>query len=325
MRKIALIAFLLAASSAFAQTPLNPSVTETVPPTASPVGVNGLPDSSLSSSVTTAAALLGPGDTLEVSVMGAPELTQRVRVNDEGKVALDLIGTLEVRGKSLEWLRREISDELVAGNFVKHPQVNAFVTEYAGQFVYVTGEVNRPGAYALLRTHHLSDMIAAAGGYTSRAGTQVTITRGGEGKQSIKVSLNGPEESVDNPEVEPGDTVNVGLAGVVYVLGNVTKPGGFLMDRRNTLTFVKALALAEGPTATASLTKAVLIHSADPQAQPVPVNLRQVLKNPGEDIVLHSGDIIWVADSTFRNFGRLAIETILSTASGVAIYSSYTH
>jgi polysaccharide export outer membrane protein len=128
-----------------------------------------------------------------------------------------------------------------------------------------------------------------------------------------------------NPIVAPGDSVTVGPAGVVYVLGGVTRPGGFLIDRRTPLTVLEALALAEGPTQVASLTRATLIHSTEANPQPIPINIKMMVTTQQPDIALQAGDIIWVADSQTRNLGRLAISTILATASGVAIYAAYPH
>jgi hypothetical protein len=86
---------------------------------------------------------------------------------------------------------------------------------------------------------------------------------------------------------------------------------------------MQALALAEGPTQTASLTNATLLHTSQPDPQPVAINIKQILKSQQPDLPLRGGDIVWVGDSQTRNFGRLAIQTILATASGVAIYSAY--
>ena len=307
------------------QIPLNSGVAAPVPQTTSPSDVLGLPEVTMETSVTGAHAILGAGDLLDVTVFGVPELTQRVRVNNGGTIHLALIGDLAVAGKTAEFARDRIAEKLVAGRFVKMPQVGLFIVEYAGQMVYVTGEVNRPGAYSLLRSHRLSDLLAAAGGVTARAGNKVTIVRNGDRKDPLQVDMSDKDEAHSNPEVEPGDSVEVGLTGIVYVLGNVGHPGGFLLDRRTTLSFVEAIALAEGPTPTASITNAVLIHSSQPNPQPIQVSLKSILKSRSADIQLQAGDIVWVGDSISRNLGRLAVETILATASGVAVYSSYTH
>ena len=312
------------AIAATGQIPLTPGLNEPMPVPISPTGVHGLPEVTMETTVTGARAILGPGDLVEILVFGVPELTQRSRIDNDGKLHLALVGDIAVTGMSAEWLREQITEKLVSGHFVKKPQVQLFIEEYSGQLAYITGEVNRPGAYSLLRSHRLSDLVAVAGGYTPKAGKTITITHNGDTKNPVLVDLAG-KNAEDNPEIEPGDQVNVGLTGIVYVLGNVTRPGGFLLDRRTTLSFIQALALAEGPTSTGSMTKALLIHSAQPNSAPVPVNLKAILKARASDFQLQAGDIIWVGDSATRNLGRLAIETALATASGVAVYSSYAH
>lgn len=306
------------------QTPLNSSLTEQSPANNASTATS-IPEVNMITTVTGARAIIGSGDLMEVTVFQVPELTQRVRVDDDGRIHLALIGDLAVSGKSPAWVRDQITKQLVDGHFVKQPQVEVYIVQYSGQVAYISGEVGRPGAYSLLRSHRLMDLIAVAGGLTPRAANSATISRNGDTIAAIQVDLKNPDAAVGNPEIEPGDSVTIGLAGIVYVLGNVTRPGGFVLDRRTTLTFTQALALAEGPSSIGSITKAVVIHSAQPNTPPTPVNLKKILKASSPDIQMQAGDIIWVGDSAFRNIGRLALETIFGTASGVAVYSSYVH
>lgn len=313
------------AVSMVAQIPLSSGVSGPLPQQTIPTGVSGLPAANTGTSVTGAPAILGPGDLLEFTVFGIPELTQRLRVDNDGRIHLALVGDVDVAGKSPESARDQITERLVSGHFVKNPQVQLYIIEFSGQIAYITGEVNRPGAYSLLRSHRLADLIAFAGGLTPRAGTSVSVVHNGDTKNALHLSLDDQDDDRKNPVIEPGDSINVALTGIVYVLGNVEHPGGFLLDHRTTLSFMQALALAEGPSSSGSITKAVLIHSAQPDSPPIPVNLKHILEARSPDIQLQAGDIIWIGDSATRNLGRLALQTILATASGVAIYSSYVH
>jgi polysaccharide export outer membrane protein len=279
----------------------------------------------LSTSITSARATLVPGDLLDITVFDTPELTQRVRVNGDGKITLALVGEILVKGMTPDDLREQVRSKLVNGHFVKNPQVTVFVSEYAGQLAFVTGEVNKPGGYPLLSSHHLQDLLSVAGGLTPRAGDLVTIARQSPSPEVLHVDLKDKDSALANPEVMPGDRITVELTGLVYVLGDVGRPGGFLMDRRTQLTVLKALALAEGPTQDASLTKASLLHSKDPNAVPIPLNIKMIVKAQSPDLPLEAGDIIWVNSSQTRNLGRLAVSTMLATASGVAIYTAYGH
>lgn len=276
-----------------------------------------------STTMTGARVILGPGDLLEISIFDTPELFQRVRVNSDGKIALALVGEITVRGMSPDKLAGVIAGKLVDGNFMKAPQVSVFVVEYAGQVAYVTGEVTRPGAYALLRSHHLLDLISVAGGLTSRAGNAVTIVRGDEAAQHILVDLSDKDENRSNPEILPGDSITVGQTGIVYILGDVNRPGGFMLDRRTTLSVVQGVALAEGTKSSASLTKALLVRTTQGKRQEIPLNLKMIMKSRSPDVLLAAGDILFVPGSLTRGMGKTSLEVIMSSAGLAAVYASH--
>src|SRR5208337_5696693 len=257
------------------------------------------------------------------SVFDTPEMAQRVRVNSEGNITLALIGEIAVRGMTPEKLAEVITHKLVDGHFMKDPQVSVFVTEYAGQMAYVTGEVTRPGAYALLRSHRLLDLLSVAGGLTSRAGNTVTIVRGDGDAQHILVDLGDKDEKRSNPEILPGDSITVGQTGIVYVLGDVSRPGGFLLDRRTSLSVVQALALAEGTKSSAAVAKALLIRTVQGNRQVTPLNLKMILKSQSPDLVLAAGDIVFVPGSVLHGMGRTSVEVIMSSAGLAAVYATH--
>jgi len=277
---------------------------------------------SLSMGMTGARVALGPGDLLEISVFDTPELTQKTRVDSDGKITMALIGEVDVRGMSPDALQKLIRQKLIDGRFMKDPQVSVFVAEYAGQAAYVTGEVNRPGAYPLLRSHRLRDLISVAGGFTARAGNSVTIARQGDSALPLRIDLSDKDDDKSNPEILPGDNITVGQTGIVYVLGDVERPGGFLLDRRTTLSVMQALALAEGVKSSASLSKASLIRTNQETRQEIPLNLKMILKSQSPDPPLQAGDIIFVPGSLTRGMGRHAIDVILQTAGFAAVYAA---
>lgn len=324
MRKLRALLFclvvLLVAALAGAQIrePGGSQTIATPPQPQSPGNANAFP---FSTAMTGAAMTLGSGDLLDITVFDTPELTQKVRINSDGKIVLALIGEISVQQMSPDGLAEVIRRKLVEGRFVKNPQVSVFVAEYAGQMAYINGEVNRPGAYPLLRSHQLSDLIAVAGGLSSRAGNAITISRPGKPAATLHFDLADGDDSRRNPEILPGDNVTVGQTGIVYVLGNVQRPGGFLLDRRSSLSIVQAVALAEGTTPSAALTKATLIRVMQGKREEVPLNLKMILKSKSPDLALQAGDIIFVPGSLTAGLGRRSIDTVLATASGVAIYA----
>jgi polysaccharide export outer membrane protein len=277
---------------------------------------------SFSTGITGVRVALGPGDLLEISVFDTPELTHRTRVDSDGKITMALIGEIDVHGMSPDALQKSIRQRLIDGRFVKDPQVSVFVVEYAGQTAYITGEVTRPGAYPLLRSHRLGDLISVAGGLTSRAGNAVTISHEGDSAEPLHVDLSNADEDQRNPQIKPGDSIVVGQAGIVYVLGDVERPGGFVLDRRSTLSVMQALALAEGVKSSASLSKASLIRTTQQSRQEIPLNLRMILKSQSPDPSLQAGDIIFVPGSLTRGMGRRTLDVILQSAGLAAVYAA---
>jgi polysaccharide export outer membrane protein len=272
--------------------------------------------------MTGAQVMLGPGDHLEISVFDTPEMTQSVRVDSDGKITLALIGEIAVRGMSPDKLAGIIARKLVDGNFMKDPQVSVFVLEYAGQMAYVSGEVTRPGAYALLRSHRLLDLLSVAGGLTSHAGNTVTIVRGDDAAQHILVDLSDKDEHRSNPEILPGDSITVAQSGIVYVLGDVSRPGGFLLDRRTPLSVVQAVALAEGTKSSAALSKALLIRTTQGTRQVTSLDLKMMLKSRSPDLLLEAGDVLFVPGSLTRGMGRTSLDVIMSSAGLAAVYAT---
>jgi len=157
---------------------------------------------------------------------------------------------------------------------------------------------------------------------TPRAGSTAVISRGEHPPQILRIALNGSDPTVNNPEILPGDSISVAQAGIVYVLGDVGRPGGFLLDHRNSLSVVQAVALAEGTKPSAALSKAVLIRTSQGNRQKTPLNLKLILKSQSPDPMLVAGDIIYVPGSLTRGLGRTSIEVLESSAGLAAVYAT---
>src|SRR5262249_1749537 len=126
----------------------------------------------------------------------------------------------------------------------------------------------------------------------------------------------------NNIYVQGGDIVTVPHAGIVYVLGAVTRPGGFVVTNdRNQLSTLKALALAGGLTSTARRNQAVIIRKdAAGQQHQVIVDLGRVLKQETEDVRLQASDILYVPQSGTKAALIRAAEIGLGLGTAVAIY-----
>jgi len=280
-------------------------------------------DSPSTSTQSTATVLLiGGGDLLKVSIFGAPESDQEVRVDQAGNVSLSFIGSVHVAGLTNTEAQDLIAKKLVAGGFFAQPQVSVFEKEYATQGISVLGEVQHPGVYPILGTRRLFDVISLAGGTGPKAGRLVSISHRDhpESPRSVMLSNDADESAKSNIEVFPGDTVVVSRAGVVYVVGDVHRPSGVIMDNGTNMTVLQAIAMAEGTNPTASLNKAKLIRTTPTGRQEMPLALKDMLSSKAPDMRLQAEDIIFVPTSAAKSAGKRTLEAIIQTASGVAIY-----
>ena len=269
-------------------------------------------------------APIGPGDIVAVSEYHTPDFRTTARVAEDGTVALPLVGEVQVNGMDDRVAARAIESALLNSGMLLHPRVTVLITEYAGLDVSVLGEVVRPGVYPFATHHRLLDLIAAASGLAPVAGSLVTVTHRSSGKAPYAVVLNSAvgNNTVDrNPELEPGDTVQVSRAGLVYVVGDVMRPGGFPVDPVLRLTVVQALTLAWGPTQNAAPTKALLIREQPGGRTVTSLNLKRLLRGEDPDLPIQDRDILFVPNSAAKNLWNRTMESVVQSAAGVSIYA----
>ena len=267
---------------------------------------------------------IGAGDLIEVTEAHTPEFRSTVRVSPAGTVKLPLIGEVRIAGMDETAAARAIEAELEARGMLKHPLVTVLVTAGAGQDVSVLGEVGRPGVYPFAVRHRLLDLIAAASGLSQTAGRLVNIYHASDPKTPHAIALD--PEGTDpagehNPELMAGDTIEVSRAGLVFVVGDVMRPGGFPVDPTHGLTVVQALTLAWGPTANAALTKAVLIREQKGGRTVTALNVKRLLRGQDPDLKIEDRDIIYVPDSLAKNLANRSLEAAIQSTIGVSIYS----
>jgi len=304
-----------------AQTPVEP--TAAIPAqTASPAPASA--QASPESLADKRALKIGGGDLLDVKVYGVPELTDSVRVSSRGDVSLPLVGNVHLEGLTGEEGEKLIEQKLKDGGYLRDPHVSIFVKEYVTQGISVLGEVMKPGIYPLLGTRRLFDALSYAGGTTPKAGRTVTITHrtDPDHPQLITMSNDPVKSAQSNVEVLPGDTVMVSKAGVVYVAGEVNKPGGFVMENNESLSVMQAIALAEGLGKSYSYKGVKIIRKQpDGKLQDIPVPLKEMMEGKGNtDLALQNEDILFIPGSAGKNAARRTLEAIVQTATGLAVY-----
>ncbi len=216
--------------------------------------------------------LIGPGDLLHFQVYDTPEMEQRARVTDAGTIPFSFLGSVSVSGMTPQQAAEQIQHRLVAAGVMLHPQVTVRVEAYATQNVSVMGQVQKPGIYEIDTARKVVEVLALAGGLTDLADRHITIQRFGPAKQKIEYYYSNAALAAlsDDPMVYPGDTVIVSKAAVVYVLGDVSKPGGYPMSTNNSsMTVLQAIALAGYANHTAAVGKSKLVRETKRARSPM--------------------------------------------------------
>ena len=266
---------------------------------------------------------IGVGDLLEMKVFGVPDLTDQVRIGTDGSISLPLVGSVHVAGLTIDQAQKSIEAKLRDGGFVRDPHVTISVKEFVTQGISVMGEVVRPGVYPLLGTRRLFDALSSAGGTTQKAGKVVSITRRDKPNDPILVALSSDPAiaSKSNVEVFPGDTIVVSKAGIVYVVGEVGRPSGFVMENNESLTVLQALALAQGLGKNAALNDAKIIRKTNEGRKEIPVALKKILEAKAgfPDIAMQAEDILFVPTSAGKSAARRTMEAVIQITTGVAI------
>ena len=297
--------------------------------------------------------VIGAGDLLGIEVFDVPELSRDVRVNETGFVALPLIPVkIQAGGLTQFQFQDKLAELLQINGLVTHPEVTVTVKEQHSQPITVIGSVKTPITIQAVHQMDLLQVLSQAGGISDDAGSKILITRkahvaeplsnsgnpqaadttGGQpanppaaAENTITIDINDLLDSGDSKYNIPllgGDVVTVPRAGVVYAVGAVQHPGGFVMQSdRQQLTVLKILSLAGGVTTTAKPGSAVILRqpSGSQQRQQVPVDVKKILTLKSEDISLRQNDILYVPDSTGKHALRRSAEIAIAIATGVAI------
>lgn len=268
---------------------------------------------------------IGPGDLLSITVLREPELNQQARVLDSGDITLPLIGSVHVAGMDPSTAGATIAGKYLHGNFLKHPSVSVFVQKFAAESVSILGQVKNPGAYTITTPRTLLDLLAMAGGLTKIADRHIMIERApGVRQREERVFLsNRPGDALmANVMIDPGDTILVPRVGIVYVLGDVMRPGGYPMENESRMTVLQAIALAGGVRNTANKKKARVIHNVNGQYDAARLPLKQIERGKAPDQFLQADDVIYIPFS----FGKhlvMGTTAIVASASSALIYAGY--
>lgn len=274
----------------------------------------------LAQSVSPDPVRVGAGDLLTIRALHVPELPERpVRVDDAGFVQLAMVGRVQAAGRTPQQLSHEIEQKLEA--FVREPQVTVEVTEVRSRPVSVFGSVRKPGVYQMDRPKlRLVELLPMAGGLEPDAGSKVIVARAKSGEvETILMSKLMSGQNTDQYWVYPNDSVTVPRAKLIYVLGDVRRPGGFPLKDDETITALQALALAEGAQVTAATKNSRIIRKNEEPTEQT-VNLRSVLEGKTKDFALEPNDILFVPSSASKRTSIRIAEAAMQMAVGAVIW-----
>ncbi len=281
---------------------------------------------------------VGAGDLLEIAVFGLPEMGTSDRVTPTGKIALPLVGDVDVLGLTLEEVRVKVTESM--RTYVRNPQISVFIREYEAHKVSVVGEVATPGVYPLMRNDYtLLEVLSKAGGRTERAGARVILIPSVAPKELAKNSLStgtetaaptanrgveikvqdlfgGLDSAPINIPLFSGDTIIVPEAGTFEIDGEITKPGSYRLSTGTTA--LSAVAAAGGLTYAADVNSVEVVRDIGTgKKAAVVVDLEEVALRNGKDIQLRPGDLVRVPSASGRFAGAQVVEVINSIFSGV--------
>jgi polysaccharide biosynthesis/export protein len=238
---------------------------------------------------------LATGDLLRITVFQSPELTLEARLADGGLLSYPLLGALRLGGLGVAAAERLIADGLRSGGFVRNPQVTVALLQARGQQVSVLGQVNRPGRYALEAGElRLVDLLALAGGTANGGSDRVIVTGQREGQPyRAEVDLPAVFDSTSAQRdllVRDGDVVWVERQPLVYIYGEVQRPGALRLERG--MTLMQALASGGGLTPRGT-ERGIRVHRR--AAAPGPATTVELRLTDA----LYDGDVVHVRESLF--------------------------
>ena len=264
-----------------------------------------------------------PGDIVEVQVFDAPEYSVRMPVSPAGEIAIPYAGLFHIEGMTSIEAAPAIARLFLQQQILRDPRV-IVTTEQFGYNVTVMGEVRSPGIYALAGKKRLIDMLTQAGGVSDRAGHVIEIFPSGSMKNPQTVLWDPTLRENDNAELEikTGETILVSRCGVVYVGGNVTRPGAFPLCESNHTTLSEVMALAQGAKPSSWSQRTLLLRTSESGTRVVQkVKLEDVLRGRAVDITMQPDDILFIPPSVLKAASKTALTAAVGFATQAYFYA----
>jgi polysaccharide export outer membrane protein len=282
---------------------------------------------------------VGAGDIIQIRVVDDEEIPEKqVRIGADGYISLPTVGRLRVAGLTAEEIQAAVANRLK--RLYVDPDVSVSVAETHSQPVTVLGSVKTPGIIQLQGRKTLVEILSAAGGSAEDSGSYARITRQKEfgqiplpnahddptGAYSIAdVNLQTIMDARDpaaNIVMMPNDLVNVPKGQVVYVIGEVLKPGIIVLGEKNAVGVLQAVSIASGisKTAKASQTKILRLTPGSLTRTEITVNLQNMMAGKGDDVALQPDDILYVPNNLKKELGMKTLDSLAGAGAMGVIY-----
>ncbi len=242
--------------------------------------------------------IVGPEDVMEVQVWDNRDLNQVVFVRPDGKTSLPLVGEIQAAGKTVQ----ELQDYLAAvySKTVKGAAVTVIIRDIKSRPVYFVGGFGKPGAMQLTRELTLLQAVALVGGVAPTADAEKGFVLRKDKQIPIDFySLTQKGDLKQNIKLEPGDTIVVPVADLVYIQGEVRAPGA--VKYTQDLTLVRAITQAGGLTVMAAGGRVDILRGRGEKKERIRVDVDKMMRagdgNP--DVLVKPDDIILVPQRLF--------------------------
>ena len=228
-------------------------------------------------------------------------------------------------------LELAVAKALEEEGLLVEPFVTITVAEYTSRPISVAGSVRSPLTFQANSPVTLLEALTRAGGPTPEAGSEILISRSQasfEGAStsliqriSVKALINAADPEA-NIKLTGGEEVRVPEAGRIFVVGNVKKPGAFLVQDGAETSVLKMLALAEGLAPFAGKQAFIFRREASGSKNEIPIELSKIMQRKAPDAPLLANDILYIPDNHNRRLGVAVLEKLLmfgSTAGATAL------
>ncbi|MCU1338677.1 MAG: polysaccharide export protein [Bryobacterales bacterium] len=271
------------------------------------------------------ALTLHAGDLIAVSVYDAPELTRTIRVEPDGTIRMPLLAEgVQAAGLMPRELEAGLTEALKSEEILVDPVVKITVVEYHSRPISVMGAVRKPVTFQADGVVTLLDALSRAEGLTDEAGAEILVRQNDAVQRvSVKELLSGADPAV-NLRLTGNEEVRVPIAGKIFVLGNIRKPGAFPVRSPEDSTVLKMVALSEGLMPFSEKIGYILRRREGEKPQEIPIELAKIMERKSPDVSLEIGDILYIPDNKTRRSTMSILDRLAgfgsATASGLVIW-----